>query len=56
MEHILGRYPSASERVHHKHGNRADNRPEKLELWVLVQPTGVRASDVHCAGCRCFDG
>jgi len=56
MEQILGRSLEAHERVHHKNGNRADNRPENLELWKVTKkdPAGVRAADYHCAGCACF--
>lgn len=42
-----------TERVHHKNGRRDDNRPKNLELWKRQHPQGVRASDYHCAGCRC---
>jgi hypothetical protein len=57
MEQFLGRTLEPHERVHHKNGQRNDNRPENLELWKIKKkdPAGVRASDYHCAGCICFN-
>lgn len=57
MELTLGRFLEPHERVHHLNGVRYDNRPENLELWKIGKkdPAGVRATDYHCAGCRCFD-
>jgi HNH endonuclease len=45
MEAYLGRRLLPAESVHHKNGQRADNRLENLELWSSSQPYGQRVQD-----------
>lgn len=46
MSRVLGRRLLRSETVHHKNGNRKDNRPCNLELFVGQHVRGQRAFDV----------
>lgn len=45
MAQLLGRPLAADESVHHRSGDRLDNRPENLELWSRWQPRGQRVCD-----------
>lgn len=45
MEDKLGRKLFPHETVHHKNGNRTDNKLENLELWSTFQPRGQKIED-----------
>lgn len=45
MENKIKRPLLKHENVHHKNGDKTDNRPDNLELWNTSQPAGQRVED-----------
>ena len=46
MEKVLRRRLLSYETVHHRNGQRADNRPENLEVWIGKHAPGGRLDEV----------
>lgn len=50
MERILGRSLTSGESVHHRNGDKQDNRSENLELRSRYHGKGATK---HCPTCTC---
>lgn len=51
MAGILHRPLERGEFVHHKDGDKLNNDPSNLELWVRGHGDGIRATDLLCPHC-----
>lgn len=54
MQQSLGRPLRKNETIHHRNGDKTDNRLENLELRIGNHGKG--ASEAHCPTCTCFKG